>query len=92
MHEEENPFKEKFQEIKSNLNDITCLLNMLIIAINNDFDAEEIKLENISDYAYIMKSYIDKQANLLEEFLKQLDLPDGKTKLLLLRHDVFKKD
>lgn len=87
--EETNQFKEKFEEIKENINKIETLVNMLFVALDNDFEPPEIS--EIVDYLFIIKDFINNHKKLLDCFIHELNLPDGKAKLLLLRSDNFEK-
>ena len=88
--EEENQFKQKFDRIKNNLNNIESLINMLLVALDNDFEPPQIS--DIVDYIFIIKDYLKEQKQLLNDFINELNLPDGKAKLLLLRTIHFNKE
>lgn len=87
---EENQFKQKFDRIKNNLNNIESLINMLLVALDNDFEPPQIS--DIVDYIFIIKDYLKEQKQLLNDFINELNLPDGKAKLLLLRTIHFNKE
>ncbi len=89
-NEEENQFKQKFDRIKNNLNNIESLINMLLVALDNDFEPPQIS--DIVDYIFIIKDYLKEQKQLLNDFINELNLPDGKAKLLLLRTIHFNKE
>ena len=89
-NEEENQFKQKFDRIKNNLNNIESLINMLLVALDNDFEPPQIS--DIVDYIFIIKDYLKEQKQLLKDFINELNLPDGKAKLLLLRTIHFNKE
>lgn len=88
-NEETNPFKEKFQNIKNNINSIDTLVNMLLIALDNEFEHPE--NADIYDYIFIIKDYLNDHKKLLDDFIRELNLPDGKAKLMLLRTSHFDK-
>ena len=89
-NEEEYQFKQKFDRIKNNLNNIESLINMLLVALDNDFEPPQIS--DIVDYIFIIKDYLKEQKQLLNDFINELNLPDGKAKLLLLRTIHFNKE
>lgn len=62
---------------------------MLFVALDNDFEPPEIS--EIVDYLFIIKDFINNHKKLLDCFIHELNLPDGKAKLLLLRSDNFEK-
>ena len=89
VNEEANPFKEKFQKIKDNANNIASLINMLLIALDNDFNTPQ--NSDVIDYLFIIQDYLEEHQKLLDDFLRELNLPDGKAKLMLLRTIHFDK-
>ncbi len=88
-NEEENQFKQKFESIKENINNIESLINMLLVALDNDFEPP--KIADVIDYIFIIKDYLKEHKELLNNFINELNLPDGKAKLLLLRTTNFEK-
>jgi len=85
---ENNPIKRKFKEIKKECENIDCMIKILLTALDNDFNKPSI--QEVSDYLLIIKKNLLRHYDLLDEFLEQLQLPNGKTKLISLSYKKFK--
>lgn len=77
---------QKFEDIKTNCNEIDYLLKILAKALKNEF--EQPAIEEVDEYISIISKHIDEHKNLLNKFEKQL--PQGKAKLLPLSYQKFK--
>ena len=89
MSEEKEPnqIKSNFNQIEDNIKNIESLINMLCIALDNDFAPPEII--EIQNYICIIQQQIETHKKLLKTFINTLSLPDNKAELILLRTTVF---
>ena len=78
-----NPIKKNFHEIYENFLETESLINMLLTALDNEFEPPEMK--DIQNYASVIKKHIVKHGIMLDEFLKIFSLPDEQAKLTVLR-------
>lgn len=85
---ENSPIRKKFREIKNSVGDMECLIDMLLTALDNDFNVP--KTEEVVSYLEILKKHLSNHNLMLDEFLNQLQLPDEKAKLISLSYVKFK--
>lgn len=78
-----NVIEKSFENITGNIDEIETLINMLLIALDNDFDTP--KIPDVIDYILIIKNYLIEHKKLLKKLMQQLETPNGKAKLLLLK-------
>ena len=86
---ETNLLEKKFNNIEENIDKIETMINILLVALDNDFNTPQIP--DIIDYIVIIKNHLAEHKKLLKNFIQELNLPDGKAKLLLLRAINFEK-
>ncbi len=86
---ETNLLEKKFNNIEENIDKIETMINILLVALDNDFNTPQIP--DIIDYIVIIKNHLAEHKKLLKNFIQELNLPDGKAKLLLLRTINFEK-
>lgn len=78
-----NVIEKSFENITGNIDEIETLINMLLIALDNDFDTP--KIPDVIDYILIIKNYLIEHKKLFKKLMQQLGTPNGKAKLLLLK-------
>ena len=88
MEKENSIFRQKFQKIKNNLSNLESLINMLLSALDNEFNPPDI--DEIYNYIFILKNHVEEQYKLLDEFMKDLKLPDEKAQLTIWQLTNFK--
>lgn len=88
LEKEKNPIRQKFRKIKEQCVDMKCLITMLLTALDNDFNIP--KIEEIIDYLEILKNHLNNHDKSLDEFFEQLQLPEGKAKLISLSYHKFR--
>lgn len=88
IEKENNPIRRKFKEIKVECDNMECLINMLLTALDNDFNIPE--PQEITEYLEILKNHLIKHTNSLDEFFEQIKLPNEKAKLISLSYSKFR--
>ena len=69
---ENSPVRKKFREIKNSVSDMECLIDMLLTALDNDFNVPE--TQEVVSYVEILKKHLKNHDLMLDEFLDQLKL------------------
>ena len=85
---ENSPIRKKFKEIKNSVDDMECMIDMLLTALDNDFNVP--KTEEVVSYLEILKKHLENHDLMLDEFFNELKLPDGNAKLLRLSYVKFR--
>lgn len=88
LEKENNPIRRKLKKIKKECDSMECLINMLLTALDNDFNIPE--PQEITEYLKILKNHLNEHANSLDEFFEQIKLPDEKAKLISLSYSKFR--
>ena len=88
LEKENNPIRRKFKEIKNECDNMECLINMLLTALDNDFNTPN--LPEIIEYIKILKIFLNNHEKSLDEFLEQIKLPNEKAKLISLSYSKFR--
>lgn len=89
LEKENNPIRLEFDKVKGSCKKIVCLLNIMLTALNNDFD--ETDTEDIIDYINLISEHVENHQNMLDRFFKSLDIPQGKAKLIGLKYYIRKE-
>lgn len=83
MQTKTNIYKLQLNKIKNNLNDLESLIDMLLPALDNEFNPP--KREELLSYILVIKNYINNHNKLLDKFLIDFNLPETKTELKLVK-------
>lgn len=88
LEKETNPIRLKFEKVKQSCNKVQCLINMMLTALNNEFDETEI--DDIIDYTCLIIEQLENHKKELDKFFNDLEIPQSKTKLIGLSYHKFK--
>lgn len=82
LQKENNPYYQEFLKVLGSFDNINCLINVAISALNNEF--EEVDKDDMIIYTELISEHLQNHKKILKEFFENLDLPNGKAKLFSL--------
>lgn len=82
-----NPIKEKFEKIKYDISELDCMLEILLTALDNEFEQPTIK--NMETYLFLFKNLLQEHRINLDKFYKDLSIPDKSANVLSLKYIKF---
>lgn len=88
LEKNKNPIKQNFIEIQDHIMELKCMVDILLMAIDNEFNPPN--LQNIEIYLSVLKEQIILHRQKLEVFFNSLAIPDEKGKLISLAYVKFK--
>ena len=82
LEKENNPYYQEFLKVKNSCKNIDCLINIILTALNNDFD--ELDTDYLINYIELIREHLNNHRTQLDNFYSILDFPKSKTKLISL--------